>query len=107
LQQDEVKKLERKAYERGRKEAEQEAEFRLERRLQWARDTAMRNGNDAIAAIAEFKEASGVELSRWNAGDIGEAVKAVVEIRRRCKVEDLKRLASAACKLAGELAKIE
>jgi hypothetical protein len=51
----------------SRKDAERAAEFER------------RKCEGLAAAVAEFEKASGVKISRWSGGQIGEAVKAVME----------------------------
>lgn len=106
LQQDEVQKAVREAHAKGVASAKDRFDKEVEKRVEWQLKGEVRAGREAIEAIAKFKKESGLDICRWTSGDIGKAVRAVQEIQRRCSADDMKRLAAAACTLAGELQKM-
>lgn len=55
----------------------------------WSTQTAERRARDAESAIEQFEKASGVHINDWNSGRVGEAVKALEDLRHERRASDL------------------
>jgi hypothetical protein len=72
------------AYERGRK-------IGIEQGKEEVQDGA-REYEDLKKSVADFEKESGVKISRWNGGKIGEAVSALLDLQHRGVAFELERL---------------
>jgi hypothetical protein len=68
----EIENAVNKAYAKGREEGAEERTSYLQGIVK-----------DLETSIQEFKASSGIEINRWNGGDIGEAVRVVMSMKQR------------------------
>jgi len=80
-----------------------DARAEQEKRIQRAVERATEQTSVATAAVAKFKEATGVDLTNWNAGDVGKGFAAFMAVRDAARWNAMSACAVQMRKIADEL----
>lgn len=104
-------------YEQVKTTAEQELRGRIEREVSWEHGRTETAHKELLKAVRDFAEKSGVDIlaSRWMLGDVGAAVRLVVEAQRNGGIRDEflrvaeahERIAASARSAAASLGQVE